>query len=378
MQRSKAFMIAVLRLQALPGVGAKTARKIIAHYGSAHAFFESPRDSSIVLSVKESKTPSDYLHALYLKLATDEFDFILANKIQTFYFEDANYPYFLSLASDAPVLLLGKGHLDTGPKKIIAVVGTRKMTGMGREFCEQFIEEIKPLDPVIVSGFAKGIDITIQRAAAEQGLQTIGCLAHGFKRIYPAQNRPYIKDVMEQGGFYTEFFSGMHALPGHFVSRNRIIAGLSQATLVVESAKKGGALHTAQLANSYDRPVFAVPGRTTDFFSVGCNDLIKHLKAQMLTHSRDLINSMNWQDQPGIVLNMGLTCGTELETKDKATNHTAEESVLYQCLFSNGKMHVDQLASLLNWEIKVLYPCLMTLELKGGVRHLPGQFYEAI
>ena len=318
------------------------------------------------------------MHALYLKLATDEFDFILANKIQTFYFEDANYPYFLSLASDAPVLLFGKGHLDTGPKKIIAVVGTRKMTGMGREFCEQFIEEIKPLDPVIVSGFAKGIDITIQRAAAEQGLQTIGCLAHGFKRIYPAQNRPYIKDVMEQGGFYTEFFSGMHALPGHFVSRNRIIAGLSQATLVVESAKKGGALHTAQLANSYDRPVFAVPGRTTDFFSVGCNDFIKHLKAQMLTHSRDLINSMNWQDQPGIVLNMGLTCGTELETKDKATNHTAEESVLYQCLFSNGKMHVDQLASLLNWEIKVLYPCLMTLELKGGVRHLPGQFYEAI
>ncbi|MDC1234734.1 DNA-processing protein DprA [Flavobacteriaceae bacterium] len=267
MQRSKAFMIAVLRLQALPGVGAKTARKIIAHYGSAHAFFESPRDSSIVLSVKESKTPSDYLHALYLKLATYEFDFILANKIQTFYFEDANYPYFLSLASDAPVLLFGKGHLDTGTKKIIAVVGTRKMTGMGREFCEQFIEEIKPLDPVIVSGFAKGIDITIQRAAAEQGLQTIGCLAHGFKRIYPAQNRPYIKDVMEQGGFYTEFFSGMHALPGHFVSRNRIIAGLSQATLVVESAKKGGALHTAQLANSYDRPVFAVPGRTTDFLA---------------------------------------------------------------------------------------------------------------
>ena len=126
MQRSKAFMIAVLRLQALPGVGAKTARKIIAHYGSAHAFFESPRDSSIVLSVKESKTPSDYLHALYLKLATDEFDFILANKIQTFYFEDANYPYFLSLASDAPVLLFGKGHLDTGTKKIIAVVGTLK------------------------------------------------------------------------------------------------------------------------------------------------------------------------------------------------------------------------------------------------------------
>ena len=126
------------------------------------------------------------MHALYLKLATDEFDFILTNKIQTFYFEDANYPYFLSLASDALVLDFGKGHLDTGTKKIIAVVGTRKMTGMGREFCEQFIEEIKPLDPVIVSGFAKGIDITIQRAAAEQGLQTIGCLAHGFKRIYPA------------------------------------------------------------------------------------------------------------------------------------------------------------------------------------------------
>lgn len=371
-------MIAVLRLQALPGVGAKTARKIISHYGSAQAFFESPRDTSMVLSVKESKTPSDYLHALYLKLATAEFDFILTNKIQTFYFEDSNYPYFLSLAPDAPVLLFGKGHLNTGAKKIIAVVGTRKMTGMGRDFCNQFIEEIKPLDPVIVSGFAKGIDITIQKAAAEQGLQTIGCLAHGFKRIYPAQNRPYIKDVMEQGGFYTEFFSGMHALPGHFVSRNRIIAGLSQATLVVESAKKGGALHTAQLAHSYDRAVFAVPGRSTDLFSEGCNDLIKHLKAQMLTRTRDLINSMNWQEHPDIVLNMGLASSVEVEIKDKTTDHTPEESALYQCLFSNGKMHVDELARALKWEIKVLYPCLMTLELKGGVRHLPGQFYEAI
>ena len=378
MQRSKVFMIAVLRLQALPGVGAKTARKIISHYGSAQAFFESPRDHSMVLSVKESKTPADYLHAWYLKLATEEYDFIIANKIQTFYFEDSNYPYFLSLAPDGPILLFGKGHLNTGAKKIIAIVGTRKMTGMGKDFCAQFIEEIRPLDPVIVSGFAKGIDITIQRAAAEQGLQTIGCLAHGFKRIYPALHRPYIKQVMEQGGFYTEFFSGMHALPGHFVSRNRIIAGLSQAPLVVESAKKGGSLHTAQLAHSYDRAVFAVPGRSTDFFSEGCNDLIKHLKAQMLTHSRDLINSMNWQDQPGIVLNMGLASSTEESVKDKTDHYTPEESALYQCLFSKGKMHVDQLARLLEWEIKVLYPCLMTLELKGGVRHLPGQFYEAI
>jgi len=162
------------------------------------------------------------------------------------------------------------------------------------------------------------------------------------------------------------------------VSRNRIIAGLSQATLVVESAKKGGSLHTAQLSHSYDRAVFAVPGRSTDFFSEGCNDLIKHLKAQMLTHSRDLINSMNWQDQPGIVLNMDLVSSTNDSVKDKTAHLTPEESTLYQCLFSKGKMHVDHLARLLEWEIKVLYPCLMTLELKGGVRHLPGQFYEAI
>lgn len=378
MERSKDFLVAVLRLQALPGVGARTARKIIKHYGSAQAFFDSSDKMTLQLPKTVSKEPIDYRHSRYLKKAIAEYDFIQSNQIQSFYFEDDHYPYYLSLAADAPILLFGKGHLNTTTKKMIAVVGTRKMTGNGKAFCEQFIEEIKPLNPVIVSGFAKGIDITIQRAAVEQGLQTIGCLAHGFKRIYPAMHRPYIKEVMEKGGFYTEFFSDMHALPGHFVSRNRIIAGLAQATIVVESAKKGGALHTAQLADSYHRPVFAVPGRTTDFFSEGCNDLIKHLKAQMYTRSSDLINGMNWGAHPGISLQMGGMSSEDTPIEDKTSQYTPLESKLYQCLFSQGKMNADHLARLLDLEIKTLYPCLITLELKGGVRLLPGQFYEAI
>lgn len=423
---NKKTLVPILRLHALPGVGAVNARKIIDHYGSAAAFFEAPKAGLALLpSTLKNGTPLDHLSPQYLKKATAEWDFIQAHNIQVYYYKDTNYPYLLSQATDCPILLFGKGHLTIEHKKTIAVVGTRDMSAHGAQFCRDFIEEIAPLNPVIVSGFAKGVDICAQRAAVEKGLQTIGCLAHGLKHIYPAAHRLYIKEVMEKGGFFTEFLSDTQALRGHFVSRNRVIAGLSQATVVVESAKKGGSLHTAQLAESYNRTVFAVPGRPYDLKSEGCNNLIKHLKAQIITRARDLIMGMNWEAHPNIILHLGGPIQeTTLETlkthKAAATTNnnrvantpqnlkhpkgraiiaaTTEslpekhaeslgfskqnlndlEKQVYNYLFKNGKTHADTLANHLQWEIKKLYPILMTLELKDLARSLPGQMYEAI
>lgn len=400
-------LIPLLRLLAFPGVGVRRLKKILDHFGSASAFFGAPRkQSSIFLPTDKvfptghinpktgQLTPPNYWHASYIDIAEKELSFIKEKNIQLAYYKDPNYPFFLKQAYDAPVLLFGKGYMELENRKIIAVVGTRAVTDRSKDFCNSLIEELAPLDPVIVSGFAKGVDICAQTAALDQGLKTIGCLAHGFKNIYPAAHRKFIKPVLERGGFYTEFLSTAPSVKGHFVSRNRVIAGLSQATVVIESPKKGGSLITAQLANSYNRSVFAVPGRPTDYYSVGCNDLIKHLKAQMITNARDIILAMNWEKHPNLSLHVGGPIGfsqDSLEHSKKTENHkntgplsmhnvtlTTEESEAYRLLHQKGKLHLDSIAALLNWEIKILLPCLMTLELKGMLRNYPGGLYEAI
>ena len=390
----------LLRLHALPGVGAMRARKILQEFGTATDFFQSSKDyaSSFLPSLEQRplgrmnpKTglgdPVDYWSPTYKDLAQREYEFIENQKIQMYYYQSDSYPFYLKQAADAPILLFGKGQLDLEHKKIVAIVGTRKISAYGTQFCKNLMEELAPLDPVIVSGFALGVDICAQRAAVEVGLQTIGCLAHGFKHLYPKAHRGDIKPVMQKGGFFTEFFSGVPALQGHFVSRNRVIAGLSQATIVIESAKQGGSLHTAQLANSYNRSVFAVPGRSTDRVSEGCNDLIKHLKAQMLTSARDLILSMNWGNHPNLSLHLGGPIGHEgLQGAVQQTSNaprieatqSPEEKQLYEFLFTRGEMHVDAIARALSWKINQLLPSLMTMELKGMVRALPGKKYEAI
>jgi len=400
----------LLRLLAFPGVGVKTLRKILDHYGSAAAFFAALRAAAGLFLPENSpptptqinpktggRTPPNYWHEAYIAIAEREYQFIKDKKIQLTYYKEDSYPFYLKQAVDAPVLLFGKGNLELENRKIIAVVGTRSMTAHAADFCNALIEELAPLDPVIVSGFAKGVDICAQRAAVAKGLKTIGCLAHGFKSLYPVAHTKDINPVLEKGGFYTEFLSTAPALRGHFVSRNRVIAGLSQATVVVESAKKGGSLHTAQLAESYNRSVFAVPGRPSDYYSVGCNDLIKHLKAQMITSARDLVMAMNWEKHPNLSLKLGgPIVSNEAGTSqgDNSNSHeksidtgplslhqvplSIEEKAAYTLLHQKGKLHLDTMARALSWEIKILLPCLMVLELKGMVRSLAGKFYEAI
>ena len=243
------------------------------------------------------------------------------------------------------------------------------MTSYGAAFIEEFITTIAPLNPIIVSGFAYGVDIAAQRAAVDNNLQTIGCLAHGLNQVYPKVHQKYASAVEKHGGFLTEFWSTSNPDRENFLKRNRIIAGMSEATIVVESAQKGGSLVTADIANGYNRDVFAVPGRSTDKYSQGCNNLIKQQKAHLLTSAADLIYILGWEL-------------TEKETATPQKQLFVEldetERSIYQYLQLNGKQLLDTVALECNLPIFKTSSSLLNMEMKGVIRPLPGKLFEAI
>ncbi|MEM9363240.1 MAG: DNA-processing protein DprA [Bacteroidota bacterium] len=365
-------IIALLRLQSTRNVGSITARKLIAHSGSPEAVFtDEIKQLSRLHGVSHviSKELSDKKH---VRKAEKELRFIQKEGIQVTSFQDKKYPSFLKHCVDAPIVLFSKGNIDLGGRKIISVVGTRNITNYGKAFCEQFIYDIAPLNPVIVSGFAYGVDITVQKLATEHGLQTIGCLAHGLNQFYPKNHFKYVDGIMANGGFYTEFWSSSSPERENFLKRNRIIAGMSEATIVVESAEKGGSLVTADIANSYNREVFAVPGRYTDTFSKGCNDLIQTQKAHMLTSAAELVYHLGWE------------LGNEKKEISKGTQKQlfveldSTEQCVYKYLQSKGKEQLDMIALECQLPVFKASSTLLTMEMKGVVRTLPGKLFEAI
>jgi len=250
---TKNELLAVLRLQQVPHIGAITAKKLIAHCGSAEAVFSNKPFQLQKIDGIGSYILKGLYDAQHRKAAEDEFNFIKKNEIAYTYFTDADFPIYLKHCIDGPVLLFKKGNIDLSDRKIISIVGTRKMTSYGAALCEEIIAELAPLDPIIVSGFAYGVDICAHRSALNHGLQTIGCLAHGLNQIYPKIHAKYTHEVQKNGGFLTEFWSNSKPDRENFLKRNRIIAGMSEATVVIESAEKGGSLVTADIANSYNR-----------------------------------------------------------------------------------------------------------------------------
>jgi DNA processing protein len=227
---------------------------------------------------------------------------------------------------------------------------------------------LAPLDPVIVSGFAYGVDIFAHQLAMEHDLQTIGVVAHGLNQIYPKDHKKYVAKVEKNGGFMTEFWSTSNPEKENFVRRNRIVAGMTEATIVIESADRGGSLITANIANDYNRDVFAVPGRTTDKYSQGCNNLIKTQKANLLTSAADLIYILNW----------------DIESKAKPVQKQLfvvlenDEQKVYDYLLKNGKELLDIIALRCDFPIYKISGMLLNMELKGVIRPLPGKLFEAI
>ncbi|CAM3412410.1 DNA-processing protein DprA [Zobellia roscoffensis] len=362
-------LLAVLRLQGAPKIGDVTLKKLIAHCGSAQAVFEEKRQNLLKIDGIGTHALQGLYDGEHQEAAVDEFEYIKRNDIGFSYFMDADYPSYLKHCIDSPVLLYKRGDINLEGRKLISIVGTRNITSYGTAFCEKFIEDIAPLNPIIVSGFAYGVDITAQKAAVKHGLQTIGCLAHGLNQIYPKVHSKYLLDVEKNGGFYTEFRSSSNPDRENFLKRNRVIAGMSEATVVIESAEKGGSLVTADIANSYNRDVFAVPGRAQDKYSSGCNNLIKQQKAHMLTSAADLVYLLGWD----VVKKATPTIQKQLFIELEPT-----EQSIYNYLQKDGKQLLDSIALECQLPIFKVSSTLLNMEMKGIIRPLPGKLFEAI
>jgi DNA processing protein len=362
-------LIAVLRLQNIPNIGDVTAKKLISHCGSPTAVFSDALKNLLKIDGIGTLTIRGLHDAEHLEAAEKEVQYILDHEIAYTYFKDNEYPRYLKHCIDSPLILFKKGNIDLEERKIISIVGTRNITSYGMAFCEQLIEDLAALDPIVVSGFAYGVDICAQKTALKYGLQTIGCLAHGLNQIYPKVHSKYVHEVEKNGGFMTEFWSTSSPDRENFLKRNRIIAGMSEATVVIESAEKGGSLVTADIANSYDREVFAVPGRAQDKYSSGCNNLIKQQKAHMITSAADLIYLLNWDLE-------------QKETKPIQPQLFVElddiERTIYTYLQKEGKQILDTIALDCQLPIFKVSSTLLNMEMKGLVRPLPGKLFEAI
>jgi len=358
----------LLALQKVEGVGDIVAKKLLSHCGTAENIFKTkPLQLSCIDGIG-SVLLSKLKNKSIFEKAEAEIKFINNNEINVAFFQEDNYPERLKHCIDGPLLLFTSGNIDFNTRKIISIVGTRQITSYGTEFCKKLISDLAPLNPIIVSGFAYGVDIVAHQAAMEHDLQTIGVVAHGLDQIYPSVHKKYVAKMEKNGGFMTEFWSGTSPEKENFVRRNRIVAGMSEATIVIESADKGGSLITANLANDYNRDVFAVPGRASDKFSQGCNNLIKTQKANLLTSAADIVYILNW----------------DLEEKSKPVQKQLfvtlenDEQKIYDYLLKSGKEILDIIALECDFPIYKISGILLNMELKGVIRPLPGKLFEAI
>lgn len=361
-------ILAVLRLQSTKSVGDILAKKLIATVGSAQQIFAEKKHTLQKINGIGSFVVQNLLDENNLRNAQKELDYINKNKVQYSYFLDENYPKNLQHCIDAPILLFHDGNMDLSNERIISIVGTRNMTRYGREFCEQFIQELAPYNPIIVSGFAYGVDICAHKSAIENNLQTIAVLAHGLEETYPKVHKKYIHQINEHGGFLTEFFHDETPLRENFLKRNRIVAGISKATIIIESAEKGGSLVTADIANSYDRDVFAVPGKVGDRMSQGCNDLIRNHKAFLLQSAEDIVKMLNWD----------VAESKAPKQKQLFVELKPEEQQVYDYLQANENELLDVIAFETNIPVYQLVTILLQMELKGIVKPLPGKVFELV
>lgn len=366
---SEQELLYVLALQHVPRIGDIIAKKLIGHCGSAEAVLKEKENHLLKIEGIGNRTIQGLFNSIHLKAAEQELKFIRSQQISPLYFKDDNYPFRLKQCIDSPILLFQSGTIDLNRKYIISIVGTRNVTAHGVTFCEKLISQLEPYDPIIVSGFAYGTDITAHKAAIKNGLQTIGCLAHGMNQIYPKAHKKYMVQVEKNGGFLTDFWSTDTFDRNNFLKRNRIIAGISMATIVIESAEKGGSLVTADIANSYNRDVFAVPGRTTDSQSIGCNNLIKTQQAHLLSNPLDVPYILNWELEPQT---------KPLIQKRLFLDLTPEEQCIYDFLKTNNKQLLDTIALACQIPSYKLASILLTMELKDLVRPLPGKQFELV
>lgn len=363
MKDEQLYSIALTRI---PGLGLIGIHKLVDALGSATAVFRNRKDLCELvpgISPKQIKA-LDCPEAF--RRAEEELLFTETNRIRCLTLTDEDYPSRLRECDDAPLVLYYRGNADLNALKIINIVGTRHATAYGQDICIRFLEELAAMLPevLVVSGLAYGIDIHAHRAALANHLNTIGVLAHGLDRIYPSAHRKTAIEMLEQGGLLTEFMSGTNPDRQNFVRRNRIVAGMSDATIVVESADKGGALITAGVAGSYHRDCFAFPGRINDEFSAGCNQLIKSNQAALILSAKDFVETMGWSEDKE------KTSSTPRQRELFPDLSEEEEKVVGLLKSRPDGLQINTLVVDTNIPVNRMSALLFELEMKGVLRVL--------
>lgn len=358
-----------IALTMIPGVGGKTARQILELYPDPEELFKENR-KALEATFGKRAIVDHILEKAMFPAAEQEMEFVTKNDIRILFVNDADYPQRLkrSDCDDTPILLYYKGNADLNCSKTLSIVGSRKATDYGRSATEQLVKELSSENMLIVSGLAYGIDSASHQAALNNGLPTVGVLGHGLNLIYPAQNRNLAKEMIANGGLLTEFPSNTKLDPGLFPARNRIIAALSDVVVVMESAKKGGALITAEIANSYNRDVFALPGRINDTYSEGCNMLIRSNKANLLTSADDIFYITGWKRKKN----------QKAVQQSLFQELVGEEKLIYDLLLQHKELTIDEISSLCDLSLPKIAKTLLTLELKNVCKFLPGKIYKLV
>jgi DNA processing protein len=364
-------LIYKIALSLMPKVGPVMAKRLIAYTGSPEAVFKESEKNLLKIPNLGKHIVKNVHNSELFKKAEQELQFIEKYRIEPLFYTDKSYPNRLKNCEDSPILIYSKGRVNFNAIKVLSVVGTRHATELGLENCQKLIRDLTQNDKsiVIVSGLAYGIDICAHKSALDTGVPTVGVLAHGLNMIYPSLHRRIAEQMTDNGALVTEFSSHFKAIAPNFVSRNRIIAGLADATVVVESAKKGGALITADIANSYNRDVFAFPGRSIDKFSQGCNKLIKTHKAALIENAEDLEYVLGWEVN---------------KTKQKIIQRqlfsklSEQEKTIVGILEDKESLAIDEICAFAQIPTSKVSPLLLELEFKGLVKTLPGKRYKIL
>lgn len=366
-------LLSLIALQHIPGIGSITAKRLVEGVGNATALFEHRTELPAMIPNIQSSLVAALDCPSSHSRAEKELEFIDKHHITCIGYHDEAYPARLHECDDAPILLFYRGNASLNPKHIVSIVGTRKCTDYGRDICDRFICDLAAQCPdvLIVSGLAYGIDISAHRSALKYGLPTVGVLAHGLDRIYPSVHRNTAAQMTQCGGLLTEYTSFTEPERQNFLQRNRIVAGMADATIIVESAAKGGALVTANIANSYGRDCYAFPGHITAAASAGCHRLIRYNQAGLITSANDFIEAMMWD--------------TAQSNKPEAvqgslfTDLTDDESRIVQLLEKSPEgLHINTLAANTSVPVNRLSALLFELELRGIVRPLAGSSYRIV
>ncbi len=304
---------------------------------------------------------------MVLQRAEEELKFIEQYKIKPLFFTDENYPKRLKHCSDSPIMLYFKGNANLNCEKIIAVVGSRKPSEYGKQVTEEFVKELKDSGILIVSGLAYGVDVLSHKMALDIGLNTVGVLGHGLDRIYPHAHERVAKKMLDQGGLLTDFISKTNPDAVNFPKRNRIVAGMCDALVIIESKHKGGSLITATIANSYNKDVFAFPGRAVDVLAEGCNGLIKQNKAGLIENAADLLHALQWENN------------TKKNNKQTQVplmlNITEDEKTIIDTFSLKKELHIDEICYACGLTISKVSVILLQLEFNGIIKSKPGKMY---